>query len=48
MRMKLAAIDAIASFVMDELLSEICLLHGPLDRHLPESVAAAVAAAADA
>ena len=48
MRMKLAAIDAIASYVKDEQLSETCLLPNPLDKDLFESVAAAVAAAADA
>ncbi len=48
MRMKLAAVDAIASYVTDEQLSEGFLLPNPLDRHLSESVAAAVASAADA
>lgn len=46
--MKLAAVDAIARYVKDEELSESYLLPNPLDMNLPDSVAAAVAAAAEA
>ena len=46
MPMKLAAVDAIAGYVTDEELSETFLLPNPLDKNLPDSVAAAVAAAA--
>ena len=48
MAMKLAAIDAIAGYVTDEQLSEQYLLPNPLDMNLPDTVAAAVAAAAEA
>jgi malate dehydrogenase (oxaloacetate-decarboxylating) len=46
--MKLAAIKAISAYVPDSELSEVNLLPNPLDMNLSESVAAAVAAAAEA
>lgn len=46
--MKLAAVDAIARYVKDDELSELYLLPNPLDMNLPDSVADAVAAAAEA
>jgi malate dehydrogenase (oxaloacetate-decarboxylating) len=46
--MKLAAIRAISAYVPDSELSEVNLLPNPLDMNLSESVAAAVAAAAEA
>ncbi len=47
MKMKKAAVRAIAEYVPDDLLSETYLLPNPLDRNLPDTVAAAVAEAAE-